>query len=286
MQAYFMEYPWLAYVLAGFYGVVIGSFLNVVIYRLPIMLQKDWYNQCVDYLNLASTDFPMARQTFNLVTPRSRCPHCQYVLSALANVPIVSFIFLAGRCRHCRQPISWRYPLIELFSGLLTVYLLWHFGWSWQFGFSLLFSWALLCMVFIDIDHQLLPDSLTLSLLWLGLLVNNWQLFCSIHDALLGAIIGYMSLWIIAKLFLLTTGKEGMGHGDFKLLAALGACLGWQMLLPIVLFSSLMGSVVGLFLIVFKNYQRHAKIPFGPYLALAGFFSLLCGQPLLDFYLL
>jgi leader peptidase (prepilin peptidase)/N-methyltransferase len=285
MQAYFSFYPWLAYVIVGLYGAVIGSFLNVVIYRLPIMLQKDWHKQCVDYLNLDPQAFPSSELRFNLFTPRSHCPKCQRSLKLLANIPILSYLVLGGRCGHCQQAISLRYPLIELSCSLLAIYLLWHFGWSWYFAVALLFSWLLLCMVFIDFDHQLLPDSLTLSLLWLGLLVNDWQLFCSLHDALLGAVIGYMSLWFIARLFHWTTGKEGMGHGDFKLLAALGAWLGWQMLLPIVLFSSVLGTLVGLFLIIFKGHQRNATIPFGPYLAAAGFIVFLWGKSLLGVYL-
>lgn len=271
--------------LVGLYGLVIGSFLNVVIYRLPIMLQKDWRKQCIDYLNLSEQPSSVTIETFNLVKPRSHCPNCQQPVKPWHNIPLISYLYLRGRCRNCQQRISWRYPLVELLSACLTIYLVWHFGISWQAAASLVFSWILLCLIFIDLDHQLLPDNLTLPLLWLGLLASIWQLFCSPQDAILGASLGYLSLWTVAYGFKKLTGREGMGHGDFKLLAALGSWTGWQLLPLIILISSLLGAIVGILLIVFRNHQRHAPIPFGPYLAIAGWVSLLWGKSLMDMYL-
>lgn len=271
------------YTLIFIYGLAVGSFLNVVIYRLPIMLQHSWYNQCIDFLNL---DKPFTRftDTFNLFKPNSHCPKCQIPINVFNNIPLLSYLLQRGRCTHCQQVISVRYPFVELISGLLAVYLAWHFGWSWQMAAVLILSWLLLCLIFIDIEHQLLPDSLTLSLLWLGLLANVWQLFIPLEDAVIGAAAGYSSLWLVANLFKWVSKREGMGYGDFKLLAALGAWAGWQLLPLIILLSSIAGAIVGLSLIVFKGHKRHTPIPFGPYLAIAGWIALLWGEPIIDVY--
>jgi len=285
MLDYILLHPPLLYLLVGLYALIVGSFLNVVIYRLPIMLQKNWYNQCVEYLNLDKRTFPQSQASFNLFMPASQCPKCQYPVKLYANIPLLSYLFLLGRCASCKQTISLRYPLIEMSSCLLAIYLTWHFGWSWQLAATLIFSWLLICLIFIDFDHQLLPDGLTLSLLWLGLIVNLGHIFCSSQDAIIGAVAGYLSLWLVANLFKWFTGREGMGYGDFKLLAALGAWAGWQMLPLIILLSSIVGAVVGISLMVFKNHKRDVPIPFGPYLAIAGWIALLFGKQLVNVYI-
>lgn len=284
MLDYVLFHPLLLYFLVGLYALIVGSFLNVVIYRLPIMLQKNWHNQCVEYLNLDKNTFPQSQAAFNLLMPGSQCPKCQYPVKFYANIPLLSYLFLLGRCASCKQTISLRYPFIEVGSCLLAVYLTWHFGWSWQLAATLIFSWLLICLIFIDFDHQLLPDGLTLSLLWLGLIVSIWQPFCASQDAIIGAVAGYLSLWLVANLFKYFTGREGMGYGDFKLLAALGAWAGWQMLPLIILLSSIVGAIVGIGLIMFKNHARDMPIPFGPYLAVAGWVALLFGKQIVNVY--
>ena len=274
----------LLYLLAAVYGLIMGSFLNVVIYRLPLMLQKSWRNQCIDYLQLEQSVNHQPDSSFNLLKPSSHCPKCQAPVKPYANIPLLSYLFLLGRCANCRQAISLRYPFIEICSSLLSVYLVWHFGLTWQMPLALVFSWLLLCLIFIDFDHLLLPDGLTLSLLWLGLLASIPGYFCSTPEAIIGAAAGYVSLWTVAQLFKLLTGREGMGHGDFKLLAALGAWTGWQMLIVIILFSSFVGAVVGIILTLFKGHKRENPIPFGPYLAVAGWIALLWGKQLISAY--
>lgn len=261
-------------------GLLVGSFLNVVIYRLPLMLQRDWQQECAE-LNGVS---PPAQPTFNLCTPRSRCPHCQQQLSALDNIPLLSWLSLGGRCRYCKAGVSKRYPLIELSAAILSALAIWRFGASPQLFAALMLSWTLLCMTMIDIDHLLLPDSLTLPLLWLGLLLNVNTLFVSLQDAVLGAAIGYGVLWSLYWLFKLATGKEGMGYGDFKLLAALGAWFGWQSVLPILLLSSVVGSIIGLALMASRRLTADRALPFGPALALAGWVYLIWGQQLTNWY--
>ncbi|GGB36972.1 type 4 prepilin-like proteins leader peptide-processing enzyme [Oceanisphaera marina] len=268
------------YVIVILLGLLIGSFLNVVIHRLPLMLQREWQQECAE-LNGAST---ATEPTFNLCTPRSRCPHCQQQLSALDNIPLLSWLFLRGRCRYCKAGISKRYPLIELSAAALSAFAIWRFGASPQLLAALIFSWALLCMTMIDIDHLLLPDNLTLPLLWLGLLLNIDTLFVSLQDAVLGAAIGYGVLWSLYWVFKLATGKEGMGYGDFKLLAALGAWFGWQAVLPILLLSSVAGSILGLSLMASKRLSAERALPFGPALALAGWIYLIWGQQLTSWY--
>ena len=258
-------------IVAGVLGLLIGSFLNVVIYRIPKMMQRESDNYVAHEsgLELPHTD------RFNLIVPRSACPHCGHKITALENIPVISYLFLGGKCSECKATIPLRYPLVELFTGLLSAFLIWRFG-SGLLGLSsLIFLWLLIAMTCIDLDTQLLPDDLTYLLLWAGLLVNIKGGFVPLGDAVIGAAAGYLSLWLIYWLFKLTTGKEGMGYGDFKLLAALGAWLGWSMLPAIILLSSVVGAVVGISLILFAKHGRDKPIPFGPYLAAAGLIALL-----------
>jgi leader peptidase (prepilin peptidase)/N-methyltransferase len=263
-------------------GLLIGSFLNVLIYRLPVMMERDWRAQARDMLALPAED---KTETFNLFLPHSRCPHCAHKIRAWENLPVISYLFLGGKCSACKAPISKRYPLIELACGLLSAFIAWHFGFGWQAGAVLLLSWGLLAMSVIDMDHQLLPDSLVLPLLWLGLIANTFGLFTSLHDALWGAVLGYMSLWSVFWIFKLLTGKEGMGQGDFKLLALFGAWGGWQIVPLTILVSSAVGAVLGLIILRLRNAETSTPIPFGPYLAIAGWIALLWGGQITDSYL-
>jgi leader peptidase (prepilin peptidase)/N-methyltransferase len=268
-------------VVAGVFGLLIGSFLNVVIHRIPKMMQRESDN----YVASESGQPIPHEDRYNLIVPRSACPQCGHKISALHNIPVLSYVAIGGKCTACKTPISIRYPIIELLSGLLSALLIWHFG-SGVLGLSsLLFTYLLIALTFIDADTQLLPDDLTLSLLWLGLLVNLNATFVPLHEAVIGAAAGYLVLWSIYWLFKLLTGKEGMGYGDFKLLAALGAWLGWKMLPVIILLSSLVGAVVGIALIVLAKRGRDIPIPFGPYLAAAGMIALVYGQSLAETYL-
>jgi leader peptidase (prepilin peptidase)/N-methyltransferase len=268
-------------VVAGVFGLLIGSFLNVVIHRIPKMMQRESDN----YVASESGQPIPHEDRYNLIVPRSACPQCGHKISALHNIPVLSYVAIGGKCTACKTPISIRYPIIELLSGLLSALLIWHFG-SGVLGLSsLLFTYLLIALTFIDADTQLLPDDLTLSLLWLGLLVNLNATFVPLHEAVIGAAAGYLVLWSIYWLFKLLTGKEGMGYGDFKLLAALGAWLGWKMLPVIILLSSLVGAVVGIALIVLAKRGRDIPIPFGPYLAAAGMIALIYGQSLAETYL-
>jgi leader peptidase (prepilin peptidase)/N-methyltransferase len=263
-------------------GLLIGSFLNVVVHRLPIMMQRGWREQAREILELPAE--PQA-QTFNLVLPNSSCPHCAHEIKPRENIPVISYLFLRGKCSNCKASISMRYPLVELACGLLSAFIAWHFGFTWQAGAMLLLTWGLLAMSLIDVDHQLLPDSLVLPLLWLGLITNSFGLFTSLEDALWGAIAGYLSLWSVYWLFKLVTGKEGMGYGDFKLLAMLGAWGGWQVLPLTILMSSLVGAVLGLIMLRLRNAETSTPIPFGPYLAIAGWIALLWGEQITSSYL-
>lgn len=268
-------------VLAGVFGLLIGSFLNVVIHRIPKMMQRESDN----YVASESGQPLPHEDRYNLIVPRSACPQCGHQITALQNIPVISYLALGGKCSACKTPISIRYPIIELLSGLLSAFLIWHFG-SGLLGLStLLFTYLLVALTFIDADTQLLPDDLTLSLLWLGLLLNLNATFVPLHEAVIGAAAGYLTLWSIYWLFKLLTGKEGMGYGDFKLLAALGAWLGWKMLPVIILLSSLVGAVVGIALIVLAKRGRDIPIPFGPYLAAAGMIALVYGKSLAETYL-
>lgn len=263
-------------------GLLIGSFLNVVIYRLPKMMQRNWEVQSRECLQLPATD---STTTFNLILPNSQCPHCNHEIKAWENIPLLSWLALRGRCSACKAPISKRYPLVELACGLTSAFVAWHFGFSWQTGGMLLLSWGLLAMSLIDADHQLLPDDLVLPLLWLGLIVNSFGLFTSLPEALWGAIAGYLSLWSVYWLFKLVTGKEGMGYGDFKLLAMLGAWGGWQILPLTILLSSLVGAVLGIIMLRLRNAETGTPLPFGPYLAIAGWIALIWGAQITDSYL-
>ena len=264
-------------------GLLVGSFLNVVILRLPVMLERQWKLQCQDLLEVDAND---AEQVpFNLITPRSRCPHCGHQIGAAENIPILSYLLLRGRCRECRNPIGVRYPAVELFTALISAAVAWRFGFSAATAAALVFTWALVALSFIDIDHKLLPDAITLPLLWAGLLVNIPATFVTLQAAVIGAAAGYLVLWLVYHAFRLLTGKEGMGYGDFKLLAALGAWLGWSMLPLILILSSLVGAAVGIGMILLRGQDRNIPIPFGPYLAAAGWLALLWGPDMLGAYL-
>ena len=266
-------------IVAGLLGLMVGSFLNVVIYRMPRMMQRESDN----YVAQESGKEPPHTDRFNLIVPRSACPHCGHMITALENIPVISYLVLGGKCSECKARIAIRYPLVELFSGLLSAFMIWRFG-SGVAGMSaVVFGWLLIAMTCIDLDTQLLPDDLTLPLLWLGLLVNLKGTFVPLGDAVIGAVAGYLALWSVYWIFKLTTGKEGMGYGDFKLLAALGAWLGWKMLPAIILISSVVGAIVGIALIIFAKHGRNKPIPFGPYLAAAGLIALLYRQPIAGF---
>jgi len=269
-------------VATGFFGLIIGSFLTVVVHRLPIVLKRDWRTQCLDFLDLPDDE---EQKAFNIVIPRSQCPHCSHPLKAVNNIPLFSYLFQRGKCTFCSHKISFKYPSIELLSTFLTVFLFMHFGFTLQAIFALLFSWALLCLSFIDAEHQVLPDNITLPLLWFGLIINLFGVFTDYQSAIIGAVAGYSSLWLVATLFKFITKKEGMGNGDFKLLALIGAWLGWQVLPLVILLSSFVGAFLGILLIITKGQDRYTPLPFGPYLAIAGWIAMIWGTQLIDFYL-
>jgi len=268
-----------AAVIAAIFGLLVGSFLNVVIYRMPKMMQRESDN----YVASESAQPLPHTDRFNLMVPRSACTNCGHQITALENIPVISWLVLRGKCSSCKTPISARYPIIEALTALVSGLLVWTFGSGYTGMATLLFAYLLIAMTFIDADTQLLPDDLTYPLLWAGLLVNLNGTFVPLQDAVIGAAAGYLVLWFIYWLFKLLTGKEGMGYGDFKLLAALGAWLGWVMLPTIILLSSLVGAVVGISLIVFAKRGRNNPIPFGPYLAAAGLIALLYGGPISEF---
>ncbi len=263
-------------------GLMVGSFLNVVIHRLPLMMERDWKAQCQEYLGETP---PEQGQPLSLARPRSRCPSCGHRIPFYENVPVLSYLWLRGKCSSCRQSISLRYPLIELLTGVLSAVIAWHFGFGWQTAAALLLTWALIALSMIDVDHQLLPDSITLPVLWLGLVLSLFPVFADMRSSLIGAVAGYLSLWTIYQVFRLLTGKEGMGFGDFKLLALLGAWMGWQSLPMIVLLSSAVGAVLGGAMIAIQGRDRRQPIPFGPYLAIAGWIALLWGEQISNTYL-
>jgi leader peptidase (prepilin peptidase)/N-methyltransferase len=272
--------------IAGYFllGLLVGSFLNVVIYRLPKMMELEWRQECRLLLDVDEPNAAPA-QKFNLAVPESHCPGCNAPVKPWQNIPLLSYLLLKGRCANCGISISLRYPIIELIAGLLAALAGWHFGASWEGLAACALLWSLLAMTMIDIDHQLLPDQITLPLMWLGILLNTGGMFVSLHDAVWGAAAGYLTLWSVYQLFKLVTGKEGMGFGDFKLLAALGAWMGWQMLPVIILLSSLVGAVVGIIILTLQRRGRGTPIPFGPYLAGAGFIAFFWGEPLIQNYL-
>ena len=262
-------------------GLLVGSFLNVVIHRLPLMMERGWQAQCKDYLG----ESPAEQAPLTLAKPASHCPHCGHKIRFYENIPVLSYLWLRGKCSSCRQAISIRYPLIELLTAIMSAVIAWHYGFGWQAGTALLLTWALIALSMIDADHQLLPDAITLPFLWLGLTLSLFPVFADMRSSLIGAIAGYLSLWTVYQLFKLLTGKEGMGFGDFKLLALLGAWLGWQSLPMIILLSSLVGAVLGGAMIAIQGRDRAQPIPFGPYLAIAGWISLLWGERISSAYL-
>ena len=266
----------------GLLGLAIGSFLNVVIYRLPVMMEREWQSHCAELTESKETP---QQEKFTLSTPRSRCPQCGHVITVKENIPVLSYILLHGKCSACGTKISARYPIIETVTAILSVVIAWHFGFSWTALAGLFFTWALIALTMIDFDTQLLPDSITLPFLWIGLGLSLWNVFIDSQTAIIGALAGYLSLWSVYWLFKLLTGKEGMGYGDFKLLAMLGAWMGWKMLPVIILLSSLVGAIVGISLILFRGRDRTIPIPFGPYLAAAGWIALLWGSDLTNAYL-
>lgn len=292
------QYPWLFVALSFIFSATIGSFLNVVIHRFPVMMKREWQQECHHYLqeyhpevvskvgiDTLSRPLDGYPEKYNLVVPGSACPKCKTAIKPWHNLPIAGWLMLKGRCAACHTSISSRYPMIELLTGVLVATLAWHFGPSWQFVFASILTFGLVALTGIDLDEMLLPDQLTLPLLWLGLLINLNHTFASPTDAVIGAAAGYLSLWSIFWLFKLLTGKEGMGYGDFKLLAVFGAWLGWQMLPLVILLSSLVGALVGITLIVNKRLQQGNPIPFGPYIAAAGWIALIWGQDIVNGYL-
>jgi len=273
--------PSVAMATAAVVGLLVGSFLNVVIHRLPRMLERGWHAQCAELRGEA----PVESERYDLVVPRSACPSCGHKIGAHENVPVVSWLLLRGRCSACGTSISVRYPIVELLAGTLAVLAVMRFGPGWQAVAACGLLWALLALTFIDVDTQLLPDDVTLPLLWAGLVANLFGLFVPIEEAVIGAIAGYLSLWSVYWAFKLIRGKEGMGYGDFKLLAALGAWMGWKVLPAIVLLSSAVGAIIGLSLIALRRRDHQQPLPFGPYLAIAGAIALFAGRPLVELYL-
>lgn len=290
LQDVFTQHPGL---LAGFVfllGLLMGSFFNVVIHRLPLMMHLEWMESARDFsmdtwghvpapLDQHPEKFP--KLPFNLASPASRCPHCGHAIRWYENIPVISWVALKGKCSQCKAPISPRYPIIEFITGALSAFIAWRMGFTWAMGFALIFTWALICLTMIDFDYKLLPDQITLPLLWLGLLINLQATFVPLNEAVIGAAAGYLILWSIYWLFKLVTGKEGMGYGDFKLLAALGAWMGWKVLPLIILLSSLVGSIIGLSMIIFLGRDKQIPIAFGPYLAIAGWIAFFWGTDIL-----
>jgi leader peptidase (prepilin peptidase)/N-methyltransferase len=278
--AFFDNHPTAFVVSILLLGLTVGSFLNVVIYRLPLMMENHWRIQCAE---LRGEPLP-AQEQLNLCMPRSYCPACGHTIRAWENIPVFSYLMLRGCCNHCGALISPRYPLVEVLTSVLSVAVAWRFGVSWETTTALALSYALIALTFIDFDHQLLPDSITLPFLWLGLGLSLFGIFTDVHASLIGAIAGYLSLWTVYHLFRILTHKEGMGHGDFKLLALLGAWLGWTMLPAIILLSSLVGAVLGSVWLSLSSQHRETPLPFGPYLAAAGWLAMMWGQDINQFY--
>lgn len=262
-------------------GLMVGSFLNVLIYRLPKMMEQGWRRQCAELRGESVEILP----TFNIAMPRSICFHCGHKITILENIPVFSYLVLRGRCSQCHHPISLRYPIVEILTSIMSGFTAWYFGYNLITIAALIFVWAMIALTFIDLDTQLLPDDITLPLLWIGLLINLNNGFTDIHSAVIGAMIGYLSLWSIYWCFKLATGKEGMGHGDFKLLAVTGGWLGWNMLPLVILFSSFVGAIVGVSLILTAKHDKDSLIPFGPYLAGGSLIALFWGEKLNNTYL-
>lgn len=269
-------------ILIGLLGLIVGSFLNVVVFRLPQMMERSWSEECRIYLGLKpQTDY----EKLNLYLPLSHCPQCKTKIKPWHNIPVLSYLWLRGHCAYCKGIISLRYPLVEILTCLMSLYVAWRFGVSWQTVGGLFFTWIGLCLTFIDLDHHLLPDQLTLSLLWLGLFLSLFNIFCTPQDAILGAIIGYLIFALTQLLFQWATGKMGMGQGDYKFLAALGGFLGWQMLPLIILLASICGVIFAFTHMLIKRQYKSIPLPFGPYLALAGWVALIWGKEIMQIYL-
>jgi len=290
MADLFMQQPAVFIAVAFAFALMIGSFLNVVIYRLPIMMQREWRDQCEELQSTPAPDIPEGR--FNLVVPRSRCPACGKEIKAWQNIPVLSYLLLGAQCANCRNSISVRYPFVEMLTAVLAAICAWHFGFGWEALLAIGLTCALVAVSLIDVDHQIIPDSIVYPLLWIGLTMSLFHplagvetLFIAPRDAIIGALAGYLSLWSVYHLFKLITGKEGMGYGDFKLLAALGAWLGWSSLHIIILLSAVVGAVIGIAMIVFRGRDRQLPIPFGPYLAAAGWITMLYGDAMQNAYL-
>jgi leader peptidase (prepilin peptidase)/N-methyltransferase len=290
MQEFFLSSP-LSFVATVFLlSLVIGSFLNVVIYRLPIMMEREWRAQCKELAETEATEIPHGR--FDIVFPRSRCTSCGAQITALQNIPILSYLILGGKCGNCAAVISKRYPIVEALTAIMTAIVAWRFGFGWESAAAILLTWALIAVSVIDIDHQIIPDSISLPFVWIGLMLSLFHppagadvLFVEPETAIVGALAGYLSLWTVYQLFKLITGKEGMGYGDFKLLAVLGAWLGWQMLPLIILLSAVVGAAVGIAMIIVRRHDRNIPIPFGPYIAAAGWIAMLYGEQIVSSYL-
>lgn len=283
--AYFSSEPVAFIFVASLFSLAVGSFLNVVIYRLPLMLERNWRVECAAAGYYTGPEIRETEEPFNLVVPRSRCPHCNHRITAWENIPVISYLFLRGKCRKCGAPISARYPVVEALTAAMGGITAAHFGPTLAGLAALLLVWTLVALAFIDFDHQILPDALTLPVLWLGLLVNSRDIFVSLESAVFGAVAGYLSLWLVYQVFRLLTKKEGMGFGDFKLLALFGAWLGWQQLPLIILLSSFTGAVIGLALIIGLGRDKQVPMPFGPFLCIAGWISLLWGNDIVNSYL-
>jgi leader peptidase (prepilin peptidase)/N-methyltransferase len=290
MAELFTQTPTVFIAVAFAFALLIGSFLNVIIYRLPLMMQRDWREQCDELSKEPAPDLPEGK--FNIVVPRSRCPACGAAIKAWQNIPVLSYLLLGAQCSNCQKSISVRYPLVEALTAILAAICAWHFGFGWEALMAIGLSFALVAISLIDVDHQIIPDSIVIPLMWVGLAMSLFYplagadtLFIAPQDAIVGALAGYLSLWSVYQLFKLVTGKEGMGYGDFKLLAALGAWLGWQALPTIILMSAVVGAVIGIVLIVFRGRDRQIPIPFGPYLAAAGWIAMLWGETINNAYL-
>lgn len=289
MQELMSNSPTAFITVAFLLSLLVGSFLNVVIYRLPIMLEREWVRQCKETLSAPPSELP--DEPFNLMVPRSRCPSCGKQITALQNIPVLSYLLLRGKCANCQSTISLRYPLIEFFTALLTAMVAWRFGFGWEALAAILLTWSFIAISVIDFDHHIIPDSISLPLVWVGLalslfhpVANAEVLFIEPKTAIIGALAGYLSLWSVYQLFKMLTGKEGMGYGDFKMLAVVGAWLGWQMILPVILFSAIVGAVTGIMLIVIQGRDRSTPIPFGPYLAAAGWIAMMWGDAIVAGY--
>ncbi|WP_288130665.1 A24 family peptidase [Microbulbifer sp.] len=286
MYEYFSSHQALLISSAFILGLLIGSFLNVVIHRLPIMMEREYQRDFYSYFEKTppAEEQKQLRETFNLVLPHSHCPKCNRVIKPWQNIPILSYLLLRGKCGHCKTPISKRYPLVELATGILTAVMVWQLGFTWQALAGVFFTWALVALTGIDFDKQLLPDNITLPLLWGGLLINIWGVFVPLQDAVVGAIVGYLSLWAVFHLFKLVTGKEGMGAGDFKILAAIGAWFGWQSVLLVIPLSAAVGALVGITWTLISGRDKNLPIAFGPYLAGAAWIAMLWGEQIIGWY--